>query len=76
MDEIDFAREQLRRAVLAWANEVLPSILDAAEEVKDESVKVVPEAMILMSFPTDDFMEYRDLVVARLETIKAERGGR
>jgi hypothetical protein len=72
MDELDFAREQLRRAMLEWANITLPRLLDSLDQHEDE-LKAVIDGLLLTAFPAEEFKEYRDLVVARLQTLKAER---
>lgn len=79
MDPIEFAREKLRRDVLHWANETLPMIFEEGGDLTksdDEAARSLPDAMALALFPTDSYVEYRDLVMARIATITSERNGR
>jgi len=78
IDELAFAREQLRRAVLKWANETVPEAMKAMEHgPHDEGVDAMMEALcIAHQFPTRQYHEYRDLLLARIDTIVAERSGR
>jgi len=74
MDEIDFAREQLRRSVLRWANEVLPSMLNKRDQIdmKNEVASALTDAFVLAMFPMEEYKEYRDLVVANADAVRAK----
>lgn len=74
IDELEFARESLRRAVLRWGNQTVPALTEQAEDKEhDENFTILMEVLLLQTFPMEELREYRDLVTARAETIASEK---
>jgi hypothetical protein len=74
IDELDFARENLRRQVVSWITEVMPEGLKGIEQLPedDHERRVLIDTMLVISFPIEEYCAYRDLVRTRMEAIQPQ----